>query len=169
MLYHKYMQINEVAFFTELLKTNSQVNGSCIEWTGKLNAGGYGYIYAYKKSWLSHRVAFLLHNGHLPANLYICHKCNNKKCINPEHVYAGTAKQNNQDFKNSDYYDDVMLRRKVDSERYRRLSDEYSKSYITIKLCELKFLIQFEVEKHFELLKSRMSYELHKTSEKETT
>jgi|TARA_R110000822_G_scaffold125342_13_gene260054 hypothetical protein len=147
------MNINELEFFTQLLKTNSHNNGSCIEWTGKINAGGYGYIYAYKKSWLVHRIAFLLQNGHLPNDLYICHRCNNKKCINPEHIYAGTAKENAQDFKNSDYYHETMLKRKQDYIRYHKIHEDYLKAFVTIGVNDLKFLVRMEVEKYIDLLK----------------
>lgn len=96
------MEDNEIEYFKSLFKTNSKQIGNCIEWTGKLSGGGYGYIYAFKRIWSAHRVSYLIEHGELPYNLYICHICNNKKCIKPEHLYAGTAKQNSQDFIKSD-------------------------------------------------------------------
>jgi len=105
------MEDNVIDYFENLLNTNSKVCGDCIEWTGKLNPGGYGYIYAYKKVWTAHRLSYLVNKGFLPDSLYICHKCNNKKCINPEHLYAGDVvkvnnKNTNQTFER--YMKDLM-------------------------------------------------------------
>ena len=44
-----------------------------------------------------HRKAWIEANGEIPDGLYVCHKCNNKRCINPEHLYLGTQSKNMQD------------------------------------------------------------------------
>jgi len=95
------MKDSEIIYFEKLLTENSKINGDCIEWTGKLTPSGYGSIYAFKRAWVAHRIAFLIDKRFLPDFLYICHKCNNKKCINPDHLYAGTAKDNSRDLVNS--------------------------------------------------------------------
>jgi hypothetical protein len=45
----------------------------------------------------THRLMWLLVNGYISSTQVICHKCNNTKCVNPEHLYAGTQKQNVRD------------------------------------------------------------------------
>ena len=136
------MIINETEFFRDILKTNSSPKGECIEWTGRLNPGGYGYIYAYKRSWTAHRVAFLVHNGHLPDDLYICHKCNNRKCINPQHLYAGTAKDNARDFKNAPYYAEKMEEARKRADEHKKFAEKFHKDYFLISMDQLKFLTQ---------------------------
>lgn len=58
---------------------------------------GYGFFTLNGNRYATHRLAYELAYGPIPKKLYICHKCNIKNCINPEHLYAGTAKQNSAD------------------------------------------------------------------------
>lgn len=83
----------------KILSDNSEIVGECIEWTGTL-ARGYGNFW-YKKHWSAHRASYFSHHGAIPEGLYICHKCDNPKCIKIDHLYAGSAKDNARDRKNS--------------------------------------------------------------------
>jgi HNH endonuclease len=70
----------------------------CWPWTGKLESGGYGVVrdcYTRRKV---HRVAWeLTHGERIAPHLYACHRCGNRACCNPRHVYPGTATDNNRD------------------------------------------------------------------------
>jgi ribosomal 50S subunit-recycling heat shock protein len=65
----------------------------CWTWTGPRNHQGYGF-------WgkiLAHRHSWALTNGPIPEGMWILHHCDNKPCVNPAHLYAGTRVENTQD------------------------------------------------------------------------
>jgi hypothetical protein len=68
----------------------------CWEWQGAVNNTGYGIIGINSKSQLAHRTSFALRIGD-PAGLLICHTCDNRKCVNPHHLYGGTHQDNAND------------------------------------------------------------------------
>lgn len=69
----------------------------CIEWQKWRNWKGYGETSCQAKNWLVHRLMWVLVKGPLPPKLYVCHRCDNPSCCNPEHLFLGDHLANQQD------------------------------------------------------------------------
>ena len=69
----------------------------CWLWSGALHNRGYGYFNIDGKMYLTHRVSWLLKNGTLPADLLVCHRCDVKPCVRPDHLFLGTHGDNLHD------------------------------------------------------------------------
>lgn len=69
----------------------------CILMRGFHNADGYGNLYHRSLGDFPHRVLMILLHGPISEGLMVCHKCGNHGCVNPDHLYVGTMKQNARD------------------------------------------------------------------------
>jgi hypothetical protein len=69
----------------------------CWEWQGAIGSTGYGNLDIDGSTVKAHRVSHLLTHGPIPPGLYVLHSCDNRRCVNPNHLRIGTAQDNADD------------------------------------------------------------------------
>ena len=86
---------NPIEVFHRNISNEDHPNGCWIY--QRIENTGYGSITIKDKAIAAHRFSFSLYNGEIPKGLYICHRCDVKSCVAPNHLFLGTAKDNRQD------------------------------------------------------------------------
>jgi len=74
-----------------------EVSTGCHVWKNYLYPVGYGQVKFQGKDYLVHRLVYEFTHGPIPDGMYICHKCDRRACMNPDHLFIGTQKDNIQD------------------------------------------------------------------------
>jgi len=86
-------------------KISPEPNTGCWLWTAGNYRDNYGFFFLpEKKIYFAHRASYYFFKGEIPKDKIICHKCNTPECVNPQHLYAGSLSDNQNDIVKSGYH-----------------------------------------------------------------
>lgn len=107
----------------------------CWEWTGGGRGIGYGAFKIEGRAWDAHRVSFVLHKGPVGEGMVVMHTCDNRNCVNPNHLAVGTYSDNASDAQTKRRLSGFVRRTVLTDDEMRLLWDESSRGISNAELA----------------------------------
>lgn len=81
-------------FWERVIRANE---ADCWTWTGAIKGFGYGHMLVAGRMQSAHRISYEMHVGPIPPRMFVCHRCDNPRCVNPAHLFLGNNQDNVRD------------------------------------------------------------------------
>ena len=111
-------------------------SNKCWEWSGGICSTGRGIFWLNNSTPKAHRVSWVLHYGVIPGKLCVLHKCDNGKCVRPDHLFLGTLKDNTQDMIKKGRH---VGNTKIDTSLANKIRKEYVFRKVTQRFLAKKY------------------------------
>jgi hypothetical protein len=133
----------------DLFQEKFVITPGCWIWTAHKDRKGYGQFSVRRILKYAHRVSYEMYVGPIQDGMLVCHKCDNPSCVNPDHLFIGSPKENTQD---------MMEKRRNKAEIHR--GEEHGMAKLTVdKVREIREATdsQREIAARFGVTQSHVS------------
>ena len=152
----------------EWMKSNCVIDDNqCWNWGKSITDSGYGRTNIGNRKYFTHRLAYQLQYGDISESLVVRHKCDNRKCCNPEHLELGTPSDNRQDVlsRNLEYVATTNPIVSNLSKKYTNLPDRidfYLKNCNEVESCLISNIIKPTTDGYYNIHFNGSLYKLHR-------